>query len=66
MKGLYLLHFLLVPGLNWSVLTKYSKANPSILREIIGRTDNEAEAPIHWPPDTKRGLIGEDPDAGKD
>ena len=33
---------------------------------FIGRTDTEAEAPIHWPPDGKNGLIGKDPDAGKD
>ena len=25
-----------------------------------------AEAPILWPPDGKRRLIGKDPDAGKD
>ena len=31
---------------------------------FIGRTD--AEAPILWPPDAKRGLIGKDPVAGKD
>ena len=31
---------------------------------FIGRTD--AEAPILWPPDAKNGLIGKDPDAGKD
>ena len=30
----------------------------------IGRTD--AEAPVLWPPDVKRWLIGKDPDAGKD
>ena len=30
------------------------------------RTDVEAEAPILWPPDVKNGLIGKDPDAGKD
>ena len=34
------------------------KSNQSILKEIspeifIGRTDAEAEAPIHWPPDAK-------------
>ena len=33
---------------------------------FTGRTDAEAEAPIHWPPDTKNQLIGKDPDAGKD
>ena len=31
---------------------------------FIGRTD--AEAPILWPPDSKRWLIVKDPDAGKD
>ena len=36
--------------------------------EYIGRTDTEAEAeaPILWPPDRKRRLIGKDPDSGKD
>ena len=33
---------------------------------LIGKTDTEAEAPIHWPPDWKSQLIGKDPDAGKD
>ena len=33
---------------------------------FIGRTDAKAEAPILWPPDVKRKLIGKDPDAGKD
>ena len=33
---------------------------------FIGRTDDEAEAPILWPPDGKSWLIGKDPDAGKD
>ena len=33
---------------------------------FIGRTDTEAEAPILWPPDTKRRLTGKDPDASKD
>ena len=31
-----------------------------------GRTNAKAEAPILWPPDAKRQLIGKDPDAGKD
>ena len=33
---------------------------------FIGRTDAEAEAPIHWPPDVKNWLIRKDHDAGKD
>ena len=33
---------------------------------LIGRTDDEAEAPILWPPDAKNWFIGKDPDAGKD
>ena len=33
---------------------------------FIGRTDVEAEAPILWPPDVARRLIGKDPDSGKD
>ena len=31
---------------------------------FTGRTDAEAEAPIHWPPDVKSQLIA--PDAGED
>ena len=33
---------------------------------FIGRTDAEAEAPVHWPPDEKSWFIGKNPDAGKD
>ena len=33
---------------------------------FIGRTDDEAEALVLWPPDMKHQLIGKDPDAGKD
>ena len=33
---------------------------------FIGRTDDEAEVPILWPPDVKYWLIWKDPDAGKD
>ena len=33
---------------------------------FIGGTDAEAETPILWPLDAKSGLIGKDPDAGKD
>ena len=32
---------------------------------FIGMAVPEAEAPIFWPPDVKRQLIGKDPDAGK-
>ena len=31
---------------------------------FIGRTD--AEAPILWPPHEKSGLVGKDPDGGRD
>ena len=41
-----------------------SKRNQSWI--FIGRTDVEAEAPILWPPDVKKWLVGKDPDAGKD
>ena len=33
-------------------------------RIFIGRTDNEAEAPILWLPDRKSQLTGKVPDAG--
>ena len=33
---------------------------------FIGRTDAEAEAPVLWPTDAKNGLIGKDPNSGKD
>ena len=42
----------------------HPKANQSWV--FIGRTDAEGETPILWPPDVKNGLIGKDPDAGKD
>ena len=35
-------------------------------RIFIGRTDDEAEAPVLCPPNAKSWLIGKDPDAGKD
>ena len=41
-----------------------SKGNQSWI--FIGRNDAEAETPILWLPHVKSGLIGEDPDAGKD
>ena len=40
---------------------------PSDCKEIKPvKTVTKAEAPILWPPDAKRQLIGKDPDAGKD
>ena len=33
---------------------------------FIWRIDAEAESPVLWPPDRKNGLIGKDPDPGKD
>ena len=33
---------------------------------FTGRTDAEAENPILWPLHVKNGLIGKDPDAGRD
>ena len=33
---------------------------------FIGKTDAEAGTPILWPPNANSGLIGKDPDAGKD
>ena len=42
----------------------HPKGNQS--RIFMGRTDAEAETSILWPPDVKNGLVGKDPDAGKD
>ena len=33
---------------------------------FIGRTDDEGETPVLWPPHGKSWLIGKDPDAGTD
>ena len=33
---------------------------------FIGRTDDEAETPILWPPGVKNWLIEKDPDSGKE
>ena len=63
----------------WTVVLEKTAESPLDCKEIqpvhpkgnqswvfILRTDAEAEAPILWPPDAKNGLIGKDPDAGKD
>ena len=34
--------------------------------KVTGKTDDEAETPILWPPHAKSWLIGKDPYAGKD
>ena len=33
---------------------------------FIGRTDDDAETPVLWPPHAKSWLTGKDPDAGRD
>ena len=63
----------------WIVLLEKTLNSPVYCKEIkpvhpkgnqpwryTGKTDVKAEAPILWPPDAKRWLIGKDPDAGKD
>ena len=42
----------------------HPKGDPSWV--FIGRTDNQAETPILWPPHAKNWLIGKDSDAGRD
>ena len=34
--------------------------------DFFGRNDAKAEIPVLWPPHVKSGLIGKDPDAGRD
>ena len=62
-------------SLNWCELLRrvnpkefhkpvHPKGNQSCI--FIGRTDDEAKAPILCPPDGKSWLIWKDPDAGKD
>ena len=62
----------------WTVVTEKTLESPLNRKEIksvnpkgnqswiiiIGRTDTEAEAPIHWPPDAKSQVIGKDAEAG--
>ena len=63
----------------WTAVLKKTLESPLDCKEIkpvhpkgnqswifIGRTDAVAEAPLLWPPDARRWLIGKDPDAGKD
>ena len=63
----------------WTVVLEKTLESPLDCKEIktvrpkgnqfwifTGRTDVEAETPILQPSDVKDGLIGKDPDAGKD
>ena len=63
----------------WTVVLEKTLESPLDSKEIqpvhpkgnqywifIGRTDDEAEVLILWPPDVKNWLIGKDADAGKD
>ena len=63
----------------WTVVLEKTLESPLDCKEIqlvhpkgnqswifIGRTDAEAEIPIHWSPDSKNWHIGKDPDAEKD
>ena len=63
----------------WTVVLEKTLESPLDCKEIqpvhprgnqswifTGRTDDEAETPILWPPDVKNWLIWKDPDAGKD
>ena len=34
--------------------------------DFFRRNDAKAETPVLWPPHVKSGLIGKDPDAGRD
>ena len=34
--------------------------------DFFGRNDAKAETPVLWPPHAKSGLIGKDPDVGRD
>ena len=63
----------------WTVVLEKTLESPLDCKEIqlvhpkgnqswifIGRTDDEAEAPILWPTDAKNWLLGKNPVAGKD
>ena len=51
---------------NQSHVLQVDSLSAESLGKPIGRTDAEAETPIHWPPDVMNWLIGKDPDAGED
>ena len=55
---------------SWSLLDskEVRPVNPKGNQPWIstGRTDDEAEVPVFWPPDAKNWIIGKDRDSGKD
>ena len=58
---------------NWGTLgdvKPWDKQNPSFwsdsLTQILVKSYFGVEAPVLRPPDVKSGLVGKDPDAGKD
>ena len=63
----------------WTVVLEKTLESPLDRKEIkavnpkrnepwifIGRTDDDTEIIILWPPDEKNWLTGKDPDAGKE
>ena len=51
----------------WTRLPSISLISPvKRIFLFMGRTDDETEPPILWPPDVKNWLFRKDPDAGKD
>ena len=63
----------------WTLVLEKTLESPLACKEIqpvhpkadqswifTGRTDAEAETPIHWPPDARNWLSGKYPDAGQD
>ena len=63
----------------WTVVLEKTLESPLDCKEIqpvhpkgdqswvfFGKTDDEAETPILWPPHAKSWLIGKNPDAGRD
>ena len=52
-------------SLDWrKIQPVHPKGNQSWI--FIGRTDDEAESSILWPPDVKKWVIWKDPEVGKD
>ena len=50
---------------NQAILKKINPEYSFRVHSGFRKTDAETEAPVLWPPDAKNGLIGKDPDAGK-